>query len=213
VVDAAAKSTRVRRSVDEARAAILDAAERRLISGGPDAVRVQTVARDVGITDAAVHYHFGNREGLMDALLRRAGRRLRDELVALAERWDADTLDVSDLVELFEETYDRRQYARLTAWMTLHGWRPKGSGMLRELGEAFHEARSARATDTGTRKPSLEDTLFMLELVHLFVWAEALVGTSAHKMVGLPSDRRTDLRFKRWFARLTNEHLASEYKG
>jgi AcrR family transcriptional regulator len=209
MVNAAAKSPRIRRSVDDAREAILEAAERRLIAGGPDAVRVQTVARDVGITDAAVHYHFGNREGLMDALLRRAGRRLRDELEAVADRWDTDTLDVGALIELFEETYARRQYARLTAWMTLHGWRPKGSGMLRDLAEGFHAARSAHVARTAAAKPTLEDTLFVLELIHVFVWAEALIGSSSHRMVGLPANRTTEQRFKQWFAQLAGEHLTS----
>lgn len=72
--------TRVRRTVDEARRLILEAAERRLAAGGAEAVRVQSVAADVGVTDAAVHYHFGSRQGLLDAVVRSAGRRLRDGL-------------------------------------------------------------------------------------------------------------------------------------
>src|SRR5215471_15060903 len=106
MVRAAANQPRVRRTVEEAREAILAAAEHRLIASGPDAVRVQTVARDVGITDAAVHYHFGNREGLIDALLRRAGRRLRSELIALGEQWDTNESDMANLIELFEDCYD-----------------------------------------------------------------------------------------------------------
>ena len=208
MVRAAANQPRVRRTVEEAREAILAAAEHRLIASGPDAVRVQTVARDVGITDAAVHYHFGNREGLMDALLRRAGRGLRSELIALGEQWDTNESDMANLIELFEDCYDTNQYARLTAWMTLHGWRPKGSGMLRDLAEGFHAGRCARAVANGTRKPKLEDTLFVLELVHLFVWGKALVGSSGHRMVGLPADRDTDRRFTRWFADLMADHLA-----
>jgi AcrR family transcriptional regulator len=212
MVHLSAARPRVRRSVDEAREVILGAAERRLIAGGPDSVRVQIVAHDVGITDAAVHYHFGNREGLMEALLRRARRRLQDQLIALAEQWDTNSLDMSALVGLFEDCYRDRQYARLTAWMTLHGWQPKGSGMLRDLAESLHEARSARAVETGARKPTLEDTLFLLELVHLVVWAESLIGSSGHRMVGLPADRKSDHRFKQWFSRLAREHLMVEHK-
>ncbi|HEV2370316.1 MAG TPA: helix-turn-helix domain-containing protein, partial [Acidimicrobiales bacterium] len=89
--------SRTRRSVEEARRLILDAAQRRLIAGGPEAVRVQTVAADVGITDAAVHYHFANREGLMEALLAEAGRRLRRDLRSVANDWDVGSLDLDEL--------------------------------------------------------------------------------------------------------------------
>ena len=56
---------RVRRSRDEAQHAILEAAEKRLREGGPEAVRVQHVAADLGITDAAIHHHFGSRQLLV----------------------------------------------------------------------------------------------------------------------------------------------------
>ena len=57
---------RVRRSPEAARLAILEAAERRLIEGGPETVRVQHIAADLGVTDAAVHHHFGSREALIN---------------------------------------------------------------------------------------------------------------------------------------------------
>ena len=76
------KATRRRLPADESRRRILQAAEKRLIEDGPEGVRVQLVARDVGITDAAVHHHFGSRRGLLEALLRYGGRRLRAEVEA-----------------------------------------------------------------------------------------------------------------------------------
>src|SRR5215471_4514357 len=120
-------ATRVRRPVERAREEILDAAERHLVAGGPDAVRVQVVARDVGVSDGTVHYHFGSREGLMQALLRRAGRRLRDALATTVDRWEPEALAVEELAELLRELYSERQYARLTAWLRLAGWKPTGS--------------------------------------------------------------------------------------
>src|SRR5215467_2095443 len=73
--------TRIRRPAERAREEILDAAERRLVADGPAALRVQAVAREVGVTDPAVHYHFGSRDGLLQAVCRRAARRLRDDVV------------------------------------------------------------------------------------------------------------------------------------
>jgi AcrR family transcriptional regulator len=198
---------RIRRSAEDARRQILEAAERRLVAGGPDAVRVQTVARDVGITDPAVHYHFGNREGLLEALLRHCGRRLRDDLTTVASRWNAESLDMRELVDLMNESYDRRQYARLTAWMRLSGWQARGSGMLSAHAEALHSARTAQADTAWGPGPSVEDTLFVLALVNLVVWAEALIGDSTMRMVGLPTDRATERRFMDWFAALLTDHV------
>lgn len=204
-----AKASRIRRSAGDARREILEAAERRLVACGPDAVRVQTIARDVGITDAAVHYHFGNREGLYEALIRYAGGRLKDQLTAVAAGWNPGSLDMHELVELLESTYDRLGYARLTAWMRLAGWQPRGAGMLRHYAQALHAARASRAAAAGAPEPRAEDTRFVLALVNLVAWAEALIGDSTRRMVDLPRDRASARRFMDWFASLLSEHALS----
>ena len=207
VVNTDLHEPRIRRSAEDARRAILDAAERRLVGGGPQAVRVQLVARDVGMTDAAVHYHFGNRRGLLEALLRNAGRRLRNELTEAVAACAAGSLDIGALVRRVQETYDTRQYARLTAWMSLAGWRPRGAGMLRAHAEAIHNARRKRAAALRRPAPKAEDTLFVMVLLNLVVWAEALIGDSSRRMVGLPADRATAERFRDWFTTLLSQRV------
>jgi TetR/AcrR family transcriptional regulator, repressor for neighboring sulfatase len=203
----AGSRTRVRRSVEEARRLILEAAERRLASGGPDAVRVQAVAADVGVTDAAVHYHFGNRQGLLDAVLRRAGRRLRDGLQGVVAGWDPGTLDVAALAEHLRSTMDTEGQARLTAWMVLGGWKPHGAGLLRPLAETIHEQRCDVAESNGGPPPPLDDTLFAVELLGLVTWAESLMGDAWRRSVGLKSDPATADRFMNWVVALVNQQL------
>src|SRR2546430_384737 len=166
---------RTRRPPERAREEILDAAERHLVAGGPDAVRVQVIARDIGVTDAAVHYHFGSREGLLQALLRRAGRRLRDEIAEVIERWEPESLDIGELGELLRRLYSERGYARLTAWLRLAGWSPSGAGMLRPQAEELHRLRADAALD-GQPPPDLDDTLFSLVLLNMVLWSETLIG-------------------------------------
>jgi AcrR family transcriptional regulator len=202
--------TRVRRTVDEARRLILEAAERRLAAGGPDAVRVQAVAADVGITDAAVHYHFGNRQGLLDAVVRSAGRRMRDGLQQLIAEWDPGTLDIAALADQLRTTIDTEGQARLTAWMALGGWKPQGAGLLRPLAEALHQQRYEAAKSSGRPPPPVDDTLFTVELLGLVVWAEALAGDAWRRSVGLKSARVTADRFMAWFVALVNDHLRTE---
>jgi len=50
---------RVRRTKEEAQRVILDAAEERLANGGPEALRLQDIAADVGISHPAILHHFG----------------------------------------------------------------------------------------------------------------------------------------------------------
>jgi TetR/AcrR family transcriptional regulator, repressor for neighboring sulfatase len=199
--------TRVRRTVDEARRLILEAAQRRLAEGGLDAVRVQTVAADVGVTDAAVHYHFGSRQGLLDAVVRSAGRRLRNGLQAVIAGWDPGTLDIAALADQLRLTMESEGQARLTAWMALGGWKPQGAGMLRPLAEAMQEQLCEAAKAVGQPPPPIEDTLFAVELLGLVVWAESLSGDAWRRSVGLKSDRATADRFMEWVAALVEDRL------
>ena len=196
---------RVRRSVQEARRVILDVAKRRFLEGGPGAVRVQPVAQEVGITDAAVHYHFGNRAGLMEAVVRDAGRRMRDDLEGAAARWDHGTLDIAELADGLRRTLRDEGHGRLTAWMVLGGWKPRGSGMLKPLAENIHRKR-LQLRRRG-RRPPLEDTQFVVELLGLVVWAESLSGDAWRRSVGLPADRQSADRFMAWFIELLVAHL------
>jgi AcrR family transcriptional regulator len=115
-------TTRIRRSAADARQRILETAERLLIAGGPDAVRVQVVARELGVTDAAVHHHFGNREGLLEALARHGARRLKTELADELERWTSGEVDFEGFATRVLDTMEARGYARLVMWLTLSGW-------------------------------------------------------------------------------------------
>src|SRR5947199_358921 len=63
---------RQRRTADEARAEILDAAERILVETGPGAIRLQQVAELVGVSHPTVLHHFGTREALVAAVVERA---------------------------------------------------------------------------------------------------------------------------------------------
>lgn len=52
---AKAEGRRVRRTVEASRQAILETAERHLAAEGPNGVKVQRFATELGMTDAAIH--------------------------------------------------------------------------------------------------------------------------------------------------------------
>ena len=186
---------------------MLDAAEELLRVGGPDAVRVQRVARAVGVSDAAVHYHFESRDALLDTLLRRTGRRLRAQLAATLrrQRESGAPLDLTALARDLHAVFADAGYSRLTAWMLLSGFTPTGSGMLREAGEILHEERRASAHQRDQATAGLDDTLATLTLLTLAAWADPLAGDAWRAASGLTETPPG--AFLEWVARVLSQHL------
>jgi AcrR family transcriptional regulator len=202
---------RIRRSPEEAKLAILEAAERRLIEEGPDGVRVQRIAADLGMTDAAVHYHFGSREALVRALLRFCAKRLVADIGAILEAWDVDRLDLRQLGALFRKTYAERGVARLVLWwLALSGRKPRGSGMLRRLVEAVHQARERRAKARGEKPPPLADTQFVIALLsgtHLLM---PVGGDALLLSADAAADQAGVQQYLDWVAALLDAHLSKD---
>jgi TetR/AcrR family transcriptional regulator, repressor for neighboring sulfatase len=204
---------RIRHSADEAKRLILEAAERRFREGGYDSVRVQLVARDVGMTDAAVHHHFGSRKGLLTALLRRAGRGVREEVEAAVGSWSEGSRDLASLARLFADCYDRRGYARLAMWLTLSGVRGRGQGMLSALVDGLRRSCEIAAHEQGLVAPTQTQIQFVVALFHMVEVAEPLFGEGMRRSAGLPDDEASRDRFRTWllgvFAQLLQAKDAS----
>ncbi|WP_309645475.1 helix-turn-helix domain-containing protein [Phenylobacterium sp.] len=189
---------RVRRTVEASRQAILEAAERCLIDEGPNGVKVQRIARDLGLTDAAIHYHFGNREGLMEALLRFSGRRFVEEVQGAMSVGDAAGIDLRQAASRLSELYERRGTARLAMWLMLAGWSPKGAGMLQPLAEWLHAGRAQRARAAGLAAPAFEDSQKMIALLGAVTFAQALSGDAHLRSAGLQGVAQNE--FMAWVA-------------
>jgi len=167
---------------------ILDAAQKRLTEGGPEAVRLQDVARDVGISHPAVLHHFGSREGLLQALEQRAMANLQADLLAARNSDHA--------LERVATTLGEQGHARLLAWWALRGGPEAASEphehMLSELADAL-----AAEEPGGSR----EDIEFSIRLIAAAMLGEALLGPTLSRSAGLPQDEASP-RFRRRLAAL-----------
>jgi AcrR family transcriptional regulator len=199
--------TRRRRTRQQARDEILAAARLRLIAGGPSAVRVQLVARDVGITDAAVHHHFGSREGLVRAALRTAARGLADQIAGVIARWRPDRLALDELLATLASAYGDDGLARMTAWLVIDGWIPRGRGMFRPIVDTLARARRSPGR---TGKAASDDAKFAALLLNQVAWTEAFAGELFHRAVGFPANARLTVRYQRWLARLVARAITGE---
>lgn len=203
---ARADGKRVRRTVEASRQAILETAERYLAAEGPNGVKVQKIAADLNMTDAAIHYHFGNREGLLEALLRFSGKRFVDELQQVLAGREADGLDLAQVGELLTEFYERRGTARLALWLVLTGWSPSGQGMLLPVAERVHAARMRQAEAAGRTAPDLAESQKLVALVAAVALTQALAGDANLRAVGLPDTSPQD--FLDWTVRRLDERQA-----
>jgi len=123
---AGTKKTRRRRTAEEARHEILAAAQRRLAEGGPEAIRLQDIARDLGISHPTILHHFESREGLMQALARSAIGALNDDVMRAISEPDRGTTPEAVLDRVFE-TLGESGHARLLAWSALSDGSPRRS--------------------------------------------------------------------------------------
>ena len=188
-----------RRTGEETRRLILAAAQRRLTAGGPEAIRLQDIARDVGVSHPAILHHFGSRDGLLEALERHALDELRRDLLAHTDEPAAAILD------RVSATLGDAGHARLLAWQALSGRMQgdgDGPGLLRELTDAFHAEGAADARAAGRPEPAREDAAFATRLAAVAMFGEALIGPALTRSAGLEDDEAVKLRFRRWLGRL-----------
>lgn len=205
---------RVRRSAEEAQRLILDAAEKRLREGGPEAIRLQDIARDVGISHPAILHHFSSRDGLTAALERRAMQRLEAELVDALTSQPADGDTVLTIIERVFATLGDAGHGRMLAWRVLQlehpdpmpaDWR-----LLSELADLVHARRAELAKAEGGSLPGAEDSEFVVRLAAAAMLGDGIFGPFLDGNFGRESDPARQRRFREWFARLLADHMDAQ---
>lgn len=180
---------RVRRRPDEAKAAILDAAEQLLIAGGPQAVQMRAVAQRLRMTDAGVAHHFGTRDGLLEALLRHGGRRIREAVTEATERWLERGPSVQALIDDIAAVY-ARGYGELAIALHAAGWRDEGVGLLVPVVDALHNLRPVQG---GRRRPRSQTRLAVAALHHALA-TESAYGAAFRRSAGITEPAASDSR-------------------
>lgn len=122
-MSASAKPKRIRRTATEAKNMILDAAEKRLREFGPGGIKLQELAADVGVSHPAILHHFGSRDGLVEAVVRRALDTLRTAVLEEVRQQMRREVDIPSILDSVFGILAERGHARLVAWLILEGER------------------------------------------------------------------------------------------
>lgn len=191
---------RKRRTSDEARAAILDAAETMLRDVGPGGIRLQEVARQVGVSHPTVLHHFGSREGLLDAVVARSLASVQAGFFeAIADSKGAD--DVGALIEGAAARLKEKGRARSFLWLALGRYGPGVKGLhVNDLAQAVHAERKVRWAKRGKKAPPFEDSWFAVLMPAL-----ALLSSSVLEDCAEPDF--DPARFRAWMAKSMHRHL------
>lgn len=185
---------RIRRNPEEARTHVIQCAEKILIDGGPLAVQMRSVAREAGITDAGVAYHFTNREGLLKALMDHGANKVRLAVERIVENWLVEAADISDLISELGHMYSNG-YAKLALQVQGSGWQERGAPLLEPVVEALWASNHNPST-------SKEDVQVCLASLHLWLALDPLFGGEFRKSVGLHPKSRRDQQAQWWIKQI-----------
>ena len=169
--------TRRRRSPDQARTEILDAATELLAEGGVACVTVRAVAARVGMTDAGVGHHFGGRDELLQELLRHGGRTLRAAVDEATSSWLDDAADLDALIGALAAVY-AAGFAELALALHGAGWRDRGVGLLDPVVQALHARRRPVPEDD-------HDTRIAVAALHHALATDPAFGPAFRRSAGL----------------------------
>src|SRR5260370_41736213 len=84
---------------------ILDAAERLFSEQGYAATSLRQIIAEAGVNLAAVHYHFGSKEELLDDVVRRRAGPVNEARIALLDCIEAEKGNAPPLVERVLEAF------------------------------------------------------------------------------------------------------------
>ena len=205
---AAPSSSRRRRTPEEAREAILQAAEPLLIAQGPDRVGLQAVARAAGVSHALVTHYFGTYEALVREVLMRRNQLVLEEF--RRRLLDSEVpLGAGELLERFFTVLQQEGLTRLLAWALLSG-RAEHMPMARAQGlrllvDAL-EFQAERAAAAQGRPPPSRETLEMVLLAGVCAsqWY-VLAREALLPALGREADTAADARFRETLATMLHQ--------
>lgn len=112
----------------------IDEGLRALATGGPDAVRVETLARALGVTKGGFYWHFDDRRALLGEMLDEWERAMIDEVIESVEADGGDAR--AKLRRLFELASSRPVRPWLKVDLAVRDWSRREPSVARRLRRA-----------------------------------------------------------------------------
>lgn len=197
------KQKRIRRTPEEARALILDAAEKSMAAEGPAGIRLQDVAQAAGVSHPTILHHFGSREGLVRALNLRTLEDLRAALVATMGEARSGDNSITRTFAAF-----RGGLAQRIVWLLQAADQVGGRlETFEAIVESLHAVRQ-RIARPGV-EVDLADTRAIVHLTTVTALGDALIGPRMRQSAGEPEETGR-ARFEKWYSDLLELYIDSK---
>jgi AcrR family transcriptional regulator len=196
-VTPAPKPKAKRRSPDEARALLMDAAEGLFAERGPDAFGLRDIARKAGVSHGLITHYFKTYDGLVEAVFARRADRIAAAVVARLEQ-AAGAPAAHELITLLLAAVSEPAHLRLVAWAALSGraqsidFLPGRRRGLRPIADAILHAATLRAERAGTPAPTKDDVDYAIVLALSATYGYGLGRTPFMRALGRKADGGTD---------------------
>jgi AcrR family transcriptional regulator len=169
----------------ETKQKILDTAERLFGDQGYAATSLRHIIAEAGVNLAAIHYHYGSKEELLDEVVIRKAAPVNAERLALLDRYEAEAGSGPLAVEKVLEAFLAPTFSvadRSPKFVRLMG-RMHGEGLMPMIVERHFQPTVIRFTEAFRRAlPGLPNDE-LLWRIHF------MLGTMAHALFGPPKTR------------------------
>ena len=179
---------RVRRSPEASRENILIAAERLLVSQGPQSLRLADVAKEAGVANATVLHHFGTIDGVQAALMEKMIEELVSGLLAMDVPADPRKARAAALQNLFD-AFETKGAARLAAWLEMTG-EAKRLGSVRAAVQTVVRQKIGAPEGDAAR---FEDAILVSVILAI---GAGLFGPTLSELLGKPKGRARAVALK-----------------
>lgn len=215
---------RKRRSPEQAKAEILDAAERLFAQKGPDRVAVADVAIEAGVSGALVLHYFGTYADLVRSVLARRNKWVIQQIKQrmLSRSPTSTEAPSEDVLGVFLDVVCEPIHARLLAWAALSGEgvhlqmvKKHGLAKFVDFVLTLIPEQRAKQTDPVALRQRLEEVLLVaISASHGYAMGKSIyvpaLGLHADTEHQTESAQRTvvDERFRRALSSMLRSYIA-----
>lgn len=185
-------------SPEEAKAAILDAAEDIVYEVGTAGLRISAVAKKAQMAHPNIIHHFGSRENLLQELATRVSERSTKRVTeAILEAKQAPPEKLVDAMTKVLETAFEGKEGRVAIWFNLSGEINTIRPHMKQIVDAAHQLRQTIDTEI-----TLAGTRRIVLLVTLALVGEIVSGQNLKESLELEKKLNNRVNFKRWLANM-----------
>ena len=194
---------RKRRNALEAKEEILDAAQRIFEKEGPEGIRIQALAKKVGVSHPTILYHFGSAENLVAALRERINNAIRDDFLKLIREDDSGETQIAVIDKALAGIADPTR-GKLVAWLVTSD-QIDNKAMTKADLAVIIERISALIQNGDERQDEIRNILLLTMLAMV---GESMIGKNLRNRLGIKGKEAKPEHFRQWLLELVVAELA-----